>query len=109
MTSIMELNHEGTKLWHINGVRHREDGPAVETWNGNVKEWWLNDLRHREDGPAETNSMSNDWWINGKRHREDGPAIEHWNGFKQWYINDVEYTEQDYKLEMRSRKLKQLL
>jgi hypothetical protein len=28
---------------------------------------------------------------------------------KQWYINDVEYTEQDYKLEMRSRKLKQLL
>ena len=53
---------------------------------------------------------SKEWRLpNGELHREDGPAMEHNNGYKFWYINDVEYTEQDYKLEMRSRKLKQLL
>jgi hypothetical protein len=46
---------------------------------------------------------------NGKFHRKDGPAIEYNNGDKFWFINDVEYTEQEYKYEMRSRNLKKLL
>ena len=46
---------------------------------------------------------------NGIWHREDGPAIEYSNGDKSWYINGISYNEQEYKYEIRSRKLKQLL
>ena len=31
----------GNKEWHLNGVRHRENGPAVEYNNGD-KSWFLN-------------------------------------------------------------------
>ena len=37
-------------------------------------------------------------WANGKDdfHREDGPAVEYSDGFKAWYLNDEEYSEEDY-------------
>ena len=31
-----------SKEWYLNGLLHREDGPAVEYANGD-KEWYLND------------------------------------------------------------------
>jgi len=51
------------------------------------------------------------WWQlpNCYLDREDGPATEWNDGFKSWFLNDVEYTEQEYKYEMRSRNLKKLL
>jgi hypothetical protein len=80
------INKYGYKEWRLpNGLLHREDGPALE-WNNGRKEWH----------------------INGLRHREDGPAIEG-NNNKYWYINGKQYTENEYKYEMRSRKLKKLL
>ena len=36
----------GDKEWWLNGKRHREDGPAIETTHGN-KEWFLNGEYHR--------------------------------------------------------------
>ena len=45
----------------------------------------------------------------GDLHREDGPAIEFLSGFKIWWINGIQYTEQDYKYKIRSVKLKLLL
>ena len=47
-------------------ILHREDGPAIEYFNG-----------------------TNSWWLNGKLHRMDGPAIEYANGSKVWYVNDI--------------------
>lgn len=38
-------------MWFRHGLRHREDCPAVELYNGN-KEWYQNDELHRIDGPA---------------------------------------------------------
>ena len=37
-------------------------------------------------------------WYNerGQFHREDGPAIEDANGSKQWWLNDKQYTEEEY-------------
>jgi hypothetical protein len=32
---------DGTKNWLLNGKLHREDGPAVEWFNG-IKQWYLN-------------------------------------------------------------------
>ena len=56
----------GTKRWYLNGLYHREDGPAVEFLNGD-KQWWSNDRRHRLDGPAIIESTgSKYWYINGK-------------------------------------------
>lgn len=63
----------GTKIWLLNGKRHREDGPACEYPNGD-KIWLLND----------------------KRHREDGPAIEYADGTKSWYLNGEQYTKEEY-------------
>lgn len=36
----------GHKSWHMNGKRHREDGPAVEYTNG-TKEWYINGNKRR--------------------------------------------------------------
>jgi hypothetical protein len=87
MKSKLVIDILGNKEWKLsNGRFHRENSPAVE-WNNGSKEWWLN----------------------GLRHREDGPAIEYYNGSESWWINSIKYTEQEYKLEMRSRKLTKLL
>ena len=55
------VNRQGSKNWYLDGILHREDGPAIEDSNGN-KTWYLND----------------------KCHREDGPAIEYSDGYKEW-------------------------
>ena len=82
----------GDKRWVLNGVLHREDGPAVDCTSGH-KIWYLNGDIHREDGPAiEDANGSKKWYLNGKRHREDGPAIELVNGHKHWYLNG-EFTD----------------
>jgi len=75
---------------------HREDGPAIEYYNGS-KEWYINGKPHREDGPAkEYSNGSKEWYINGKLHREGGPAriynTSSWNGsptgkIEGWYID----------------------
>jgi hypothetical protein len=75
-----------------------------------TKRWILpNGVLHREDGLGYETSDYKAFYINGKWHRENGPAIEYYNGGKEWWINDIQYTEQEYKIEMRSRKLKLLL
>jgi hypothetical protein len=36
------------------------------------------------------------WYFKRKLHREDGPAIEYSNGYKAWYLNDKNYTEDEF-------------
>ena len=38
---------------------------------------------------------------NGERHREDNPVVVR-NGYKYWWLNNIYYTEQQYKYETRS-------
>lgn len=40
------------------------------------------------------------WYLSNKLHREDGPAVEWASGFKEWYLNDEELTETQYKSAM---------
>lgn len=42
-------------------------------------------------------------------HRTDGPAIEFYDGDKYWFIEGIEYTEQEFKLFRRSQTIKQIL
>jgi hypothetical protein len=62
----------GYKEHLLDGKYHCADGPAIE-WNGYKS-----------------------WWLNGLRHRSDGPAIEYSNGNKEWYLNNIQYTEEDF-------------
>jgi hypothetical protein len=78
-------------------IRHREDGPAIESVTGD-KEWFVNGKYHREDGPAIEMTSGVKWWFrNGKKHREDGPACEYSSGTKCWFIDDIELTEAEFK------------
>ena len=84
---ICEIDKMGTKRWYLNGIPHREDGPAVEMADG-TQIWCFKGNYHRLDGPAvEMADGSKEWWINGKIHREDGPAIIGADGDKEWWIN----------------------
>jgi hypothetical protein len=93
---IVKVDDNGSSCWYLNGKIHREDGPAVESYDGS-RYWYLNGNYHREDGPAiEHTNGTRQWYLNGLRHREDGPAIEHTNGTRYWYLNGVEYTEEEF-------------
>ena len=100
---IVKVCDYKTEWLNFNNQLHREDGPAIEKING-TKLWFINGQRHREDGPAvEYSNGTKYWYKNGQLHREDGPAIEYANGDKYWYLNGKEYTEQEYKKEMKKR------
>ena len=77
-------------------IRHREDGPAVESKDG-TKEWYRDGKYHREDGPAlECSTGSKFWCRNAKYHREDGPACEYADGSKSWFIDGKQLTEAEF-------------
>jgi len=73
--SNCEINKFGTKRWYQNGKLHRENGPAIEYANG-----------------------GEEWRQNGKLHRLDGPAVEWFDGSKEWWLNDEEYTKEEFVL-----------
>jgi hypothetical protein len=86
MKSIKKETSDRIDYRNEQGYLHREDGPAIEGYNG-YKEWFLN----------------------GICHREDGPAIEYSYGGKEWYLNDKAYSEDDYYQEVANIKLKRIL
>ena len=54
--------------------------------------YYLNNELHRENGPAvESSNGDKLWYKNGKLHREDGPAIEYASGSKFWLLNSKLY------------------
>ena len=87
----------GNKEWrNVDGVLHREDGPAIILSSGSQL-YYRHGKEHRIDGPAvEWAIGSKEWWVNGQLHREDGPAIEWANGTNEWWLNGKEYTEEEY-------------
>ena len=61
-----QVDSLGTKRWYKNGKFHREDGPAIEWYDGD-KEWYINGQLHREDGAAnEWLNGDKRWWIKGQ-------------------------------------------
>ena len=66
----LRVSNTGAKIWTLNGIYHREDGPAIEYTDG--ESYWV---------------------VHGKRHRLDGPAMILDNGKTKWWINDYNVTE----------------
>ena len=87
----------GTEEWYLNGVLHRDGGPAVQFSDG-VNVWHHNGEVHRDGGPAYENAQGRQvWYRNNKRHREDGPAVVNADGTREWWLNEVEVDEQVIK------------
>jgi hypothetical protein len=92
----MEIDPYGAKVWKLNGILHREDGPAVEHSNSDT-EWYLNGKVHRDDGPA-INYIDHfkAWYKNGNVHRVDGPAIIYIDGGIEWCLDDEFYSKEEW-------------
>jgi hypothetical protein len=97
----MNLKYTFEKLWRIHyylkdgePIWHRDDGPALEYFDGGVQ-YWIHGKLHREDGPAIiTADGLLEWYKNGEIHRDDGPAFEDPKvGLKMWYRNGILHRE----------------
>lgn len=106
----VEVNERGTVRYFKKGTTqlHRLDGPAVEYADG-TKSWYQNGELHRLDGPAiEYVDGTNIWYQNDNLHRLDGPAIEYANGVNEWHIDDVKFTEAQFKRKIASMNCKEM-
>jgi len=94
-----QIDHHGGQMWYdTNGNYHRDgDLPAI-IWDDGAQTWFRHGDRHRDgDKPAYISSNGTQaWWQHGKRHRETGPAIIHANGDIEFWLNHVEYTEEEW-------------
>ncbi|HEV2175166.1 MAG TPA: hypothetical protein VGT24_04895 [Candidatus Acidoferrales bacterium] len=89
----IKVRADGTKLWLLYGVLHRDDGPAAESPDGD-RRWYQYGRLHREDGPAiERPDGSKEWFREGKHHREDGPATEGRYTTPRWYLNGEDWPD----------------
>jgi len=64
---------------------------------------------HRKNKPAIEHKYCKSWYIDGKKHRDDGPAVEYGNGYKYWYLNGKEYSEEEYLKIMNLKKKNRVL
>jgi hypothetical protein len=73
----------------IHGKIHRVGGPAAVFCDG--MNWCIDDMFHREDGPAvESFDGTKYWYTRDKLHRIDGPAkIDH-EKKEEWYANGIQ-------------------
>lgn len=83
-------------------------GPYINSWKDEC--WYKNGFLHREDGPAIISYNSKDdiekfWCIDGRCSRLDGPAIIRGNGLEEWWIDGMEYTKEEYDKEILVRKM----
>jgi hypothetical protein len=73
-----ETCEDGSVRYYLDGVPHREDGPAIEHSNG-----------------------TKSYHLHGRFHRIDGPAVEYADGRKSFYINGVKYDEEKFWTEVK--------
>lgn len=98
------------EIYMIDGVRHREDGPAVIEYGDNevpsrTVYYWHGDIGRREDEPSQYfygpsgELQGVKYFKNGAVHRDVGPAIVKLRNGKPvselYYINDREVTKDE--------------
>lgn len=76
----------GDTEYFLNGLIHRDDGPAFIGSDG-YKEWYRHGVLHNENGPAiEYPDGSYKYYYEGKLHCLDGPAVKYNCGTFEWYV-----------------------
>ena len=97
----LEIDEEGTCRYRLNGLLHRQWGPAVIFENG-TEIWYQQGKRHRLAGPAIIwYSGELEYWLDGQRHRLDGPAVIH-KDYLGWFIQGREYTAAEFIEQQRN-------
>jgi len=67
MKPKLTIAEDGTKTWKLNGLLHREDGPAI-IWANGTKCWYIHGQLHRTEGPAIIWPTEEKYWfINNRR------------------------------------------
>lgn len=123
----------------LNGILHREEGPALKYYDKGDAHWYYNNQLHRDDDLPAIESISGywwyqhglkhrdnnlpasirfnrknildrkEWWKNGLYHRENGPAIEYRNGYHEWWIYGEQYTEVEFNQIIAKKNLNAVL
>jgi hypothetical protein len=98
---IMRLrNNIVSGYWSIfyynsNGDFHNLYGPSINH-NNKTKMWYINGIRHRENQAAFISPLGELWYYYGKLHRINGPATIHIEIGNIYYIHDKIFTKQKY-------------
>jgi hypothetical protein len=105
--AIHFVNMYGSIFWkNENGELHREDGPAIEDWNGN-KEWYLHGELHRRNGPAiEYRDGGKEWWLHINDRWADDPKSRSGYRLDEYGWQETGYSLYTYKLILSEHDLK---
>lgn len=63
----------GFMEWYLHGELHRDNSKPAIVWDYGC-EWWVNGVRHREDGPAVFEAAGENvkqWFLHGVEYSED--------------------------------------
>lgn len=83
---IKHTTTDGVQYNYIADI-HRTSGPAIVYPNGDYK-YIVNGVYHREDGPAIKLGVNSYWFKQGVYHRVGGPAVIMGNR-TEWYYDGV--------------------
>ena len=78
---IHYVGHDGSQTWKVDGLYHREDGPAVIYASGTMI-----------------------WYKRGRLHCESGPAWCWHTGECEWWLHGISYTEDEWRWLVRLMK-----
>ena len=94
---IKTVTLDGFITYELNGMYHREDGPA-KIWPNGSYAWYFAGHRHREDGPALFDAISGheEWFRYGQIHRIDGPARSRYGEKREWFLFNRKHTFNDW-------------
>ena len=96
---VIRIEHIGKSVYRLNGLKHRENGPAAEYKDG-TRMWFINGKLHREGGPAVIiPSKGNHYYYKGDLHRLDGPAVEFFDSYKEYWVYGDRYANEEEYLE----------
>jgi hypothetical protein len=56
------------------------------------------------DGARNLLWMEIEYYKNGNRHNENGPAREWPDGSKEWFLEEIKYSEKDWKMKVEKSK-----
>ena len=59
--------------------------------------WYTHGILNRADGPAVETKFIKRWVVNGKNHRVDGPAIIRDVGDDEYWVNNKQYSREEYE------------
>ena len=68
--STIEMDQYGNTIWsNSKGDWHNENGPAFISFDQNHRLWYINGLQHRENGPAGMSKINYgiQFFVEGKR------------------------------------------